>query len=108
MCDLCGGVGLLDQVDGDPVRFVRTVACPRRCDGSWDALLYMDIEDKEWRVVCEDDPIHQKTVHEERYVNMLELVTPAPFEATQYDDALIRVANAIFVNRIGFAGGSNS
>lgn len=68
MCDTCHNIGLVDQIDGHPVRFVRTVLRPKQCDQAIEASLYLTIHDQEWRPVLEDDPMHALAAAEQKYI----------------------------------------
>lgn len=67
-CSTCMSVGLVEEVDGHPIRFVKTVPCPVRCDFSLSKRSYFRAEDMVWRQVSQDDPIHSCSDATSRFV----------------------------------------
>lgn len=75
MCKICFGIGLVDQIDGHPVRFVRTILCPKYCDLAKKSSAYIMKHDQEWRPVLEDDPMHDLVVEGQKYISLSKVLS---------------------------------
>lgn len=75
MCNTCFGIGVVDQIDGYPVRFVRTVLCPKKCDSAKKLSSYITAHDQEWCPVLESDPMQKLVVKGQKYVPLSQVLS---------------------------------
>lgn len=68
MCQVCLGTGLVDEIDGHPVRFLRTILCPEQCDAATKSSAEVTDQDHEWRPIFENDPMHDLLIEGQRYI----------------------------------------